>query len=87
MPKRKFFIFDCSKAENCCDKSQYDEAGTREKLSMLMHLLLCKPCRKYTSKNTKLTHLIRKSKLKTCSEEEKKAWKNSIEKEMAKGES
>ncbi|PKD16477.1 glycine dehydrogenase [Salegentibacter salinarum] len=87
MPKRKFFIFDCSKAENCCDKSQYNEAGTREKISMLFHLLFCGPCRKYTSRNTKLTRLIKKSKLKTCSEEEKKAWKNRIEKEIAKKES
>lgn len=83
MPKRKFFIFDCSKAVNCCDKSQYNEAGTREKISMLMHLLLCKPCRKYTARNTKLTQLIKKSDLKTCTEEEKKAWKKKLEKEIA----
>lgn len=87
MPKRKFFIFDCSKAENCCDKSQYNEAGTREKISMITHLLLCRACRKYTTKNTKLTRLIKKSKLKTCSEEEKKAWKKRIEREIAKKES
>jgi len=86
MPKRKFFIFDCAKAENCCDKSQYDEAGIREKASMLLHLVLCRPCRKYTSKNTKLTTLIKKSSLKTCTEKEKKVWKQRLDKEMAKQE-
>ena len=86
MPKTKFFIFDCSKAEGCCDKSQYNESSIREKMCMLLHLIFCKTCRNYTSKNTKLTRLIKKSNLKTCSEEEKKAWRNKIEKEMAKKE-
>lgn len=84
MPKTKFFIFDCTKAVNSCDKIQYNEAGKGEKASLLFHILLCKPCRKYTSKNTKLTALLKKCSIKTCTEKEKKAWKNRLTKEISK---
>lgn len=79
MQKKKFFLIDCSKAENCCDKSQYNEAGFMEKVNMLFHLMLCRACRKYTSKNTKLTHLIKKAEIKPCSEAEKKNHKQKLE--------
>lgn len=84
MLKNKFFFIDCNKAENCCDKSQYKEAGMREKFSMLLHLMLCRPCRKYSSKNTRLTKLIEKSGIKNCTKEEKEVFRHRIQKEMSK---
>lgn len=84
MLKKKFFFIDCSRAENCCDKSQYKEAGVREKASMLLHLMLCRPCRNYSSKNGKLTELLKKSGIKNCTKEEKKSFKEKLQKAMAK---
>lgn len=75
----KLFFIDCSKAADCCDKAQYEEAGTLDKLKMMLHLKFCEKCREYTEKNTKLTRLIHKAGIKPCSEEEKKAWKQQIE--------
>lgn len=84
MSKKKALMIDCSEAAFCCDKSQYEEASVSEKLKMLLHLIYCKKCRKYSEKNKKLTELINQSDLKTCTEEEKKAWKREIEKELVK---
>lgn len=84
MNTKKSILIDCSEAGHYCDKKQYKEASISEKIKMLMHMAFCKPCRDYSSKNTKLTKLIEKSDLKPCPEEEKKSWKQTIEKELAK---
>ncbi len=84
MDKKKTLLIDCSEAAQCCDKNQYKEASRTEKLKMLLHLIYCKKCRKYSSHNSKLTELINKSKLHSCSESEKKCWKEKIEKELTK---
>jgi hypothetical protein len=83
--KDSIFI-DCSRAGECCDKSQYKEASVGEKIKMLFHMVYCKPCRKYSSKNSKLTELVSKSDIKTCSEKEKKMWKEKIDQEITKKE-
>lgn len=82
MNNKKTFLVDCSEAATCCDKSQYKEASVIEKVKMLLHLLLCKNCRRYSSRNTKLTKLIEKSNIQTCTEEEKKQWQNKIKEEL-----
>jgi hypothetical protein len=84
MNKKKSLLPDCAEASYCCDKKQYNEASLLEKIKMLLHLAICGPCRKYTSNNTKLTKLIKESNLKSCLEEEKKMWKETIEKEISK---
>lgn len=80
---RRLFFIDCSEANNCCDKSQYKDANTLEKARLFIHLAYCKACRKYTFRNRKLSRLLKKSHLKPCPEEQKKAWKKQIEKETA----
>lgn len=82
MNNKKTFLVDCSAAGTCCDKSQYKEASAIEKVKLLIHLVLCRNCRKYSYKNTRLTKLIEKSKIQTCTEEEKKQWQTKIEKEL-----
>lgn len=72
------FFFDCSKARNCCDKVQYEEAGFLEKWKLKLHIIYCKACKKYTQKNSKLSSLIKKASIKTCTEEEKKKFKEQI---------
>ncbi|CAM4272839.1 hypothetical protein [Gillisia limnaea] len=84
MTKRKSLFIDCSEAAFNCDKAQYNEASFYEKIKIHLHILLCKPCKNYTKKNTKLTKLIAKSNLKTCSEDEKKVWKEEIKNQSTK---
>lgn len=83
MSKNKSLFVDCSEAANCCDKVQYKEASFFEKLKIRLHIALCGPCKEYSTKNTKLTSLMEKSDLKTCTEEEKKQWKEKIDKEIS----
>lgn len=82
MNDKKKLLIDCSEAAYCCDKKQYKEATIPEKLKMLLHLVFCKRCRNYSSNNNRLTELIEKSNIKTCTEDEKKVWKEDIKKEL-----
>ncbi|OSS40134.1 hypothetical protein C723_1251 [Christiangramia flava JLT2011] len=50
----------------------------------MLHLAYCKACRKYTSKNKKLTKLMENSRIERCTEAQKKQWKDAIQKEYAK---
>ncbi len=84
MSKFKSFFLTCTEANHCCDKAQYDEATFLEKIKIHIHNFFCKPCKKFTDDNNKLSALVKKANLKTCTEEEKKAWKNKIEKEVTK---
>lgn len=79
----KLLFMDCSKAAECCNKAQYKEAKPLEKLKLLFHLVFCKACRKFSTRNSKLTETLKKSKLQTCPEEQKKAWREQIKKEYA----
>ena len=49
MDTKKRLLIDCSEAAYCCDKNQYKEASVTEKLKMLLHLIYCKKCRKYST--------------------------------------
>ncbi len=80
--KSKFFFIDCSEAAECCNKSQYKEAKFLDKVKLLLHLSFCKTCRRFSSKNSKLTGLIHKSKIETCPEEKKNQWREEIKKEL-----
>lgn len=84
MTKRKSLFIDCSEAAHNCDKAQYNEASLYEKIKIHLHIFFCKPCKNYTKQNSKLTKLIEESNLKTCSEDEKKVWKEEIENHTTK---
>lgn len=82
MGKFKSYFLNCSEATHCCDKAQYDEASFLEKMKIHLHNFLCKPCKDYTTSNNKLSALVKKANLKTCTEEEKRSWKKKIEKDI-----
>lgn len=82
MGKLKSLFLDCSEANHCCDKAQYEEASFMEKIKIHLHNFFCKPCKEYTDTNKKLSALVKKANLKTCTEEQKKSWKKEIEKEI-----
>lgn len=81
MSKIKSLFFSCSESEKCCDKAQYDEASLMEKMKIHIHIFFCQPCREYTRKNNKLSELVKQANLKACTEKQKQAWKEKIEKE------
>ena len=84
MSKRnKFFFIDCSDAAECCNKSQYKEAGLLDKARLMLHLAFCKTCRQFSSRNSRLTQLLKQSKIETCPEENKQQWREQIRKEFA----
>lgn len=72
------FLIDCSKAKNCCDKAQYKEISFFEKMKLKFHILYCKACKKYTRTNTKLSSLLEKASIKTCTKEEKQKFREQI---------
>lgn len=78
---RSFFGLDCEAAANACDKAVYNEAGFSDRLRLKFHLFLCPPCKDYNHKNNKLTHLIKKADLKSCTEEEKAAYRQRMKEE------
>lgn len=84
MKNRKIFFIKCSESSECCDKAQYDEASVFEKIKIQLHNFFCKPCSDYTAKNVKLTKIIKKADIKTCTEAEKQSWREKIISETAK---
>lgn len=81
MVKIKSLFINCSQATHCCDKAQYKEASLFEKIKIHLHIFFCKPCKEYTDKNNQLTALVKKANLKSCTDQEKKMWKEKIERE------
>lgn len=80
----KLFFIDCSKAAECCNKAQYKEAKPAEKLKLKFHMLFCGACRKFVKRNTKLTETVKKANIQTCTEDQKKTWKEAIDQEYAR---
>lgn len=77
-------FLSCEDSAKCCDRAQYNEASIWEKIRIHIHIAFCKPCREYTSKNVKLTKLIKKANIKTCTEKEKEKWEREISSRIKK---
>lgn len=69
----------CEEASVICNKSQYREASLLEIVKLKLHILICKACKAFTSKNTKLTQLCKNAELHVISEEEKKKMKQELQ--------
>ncbi len=74
----------CEEANHICDKNQYKEAGFWEFIKLNFHLIYCRVCRKYTARNTRLTRLFRKSRVRTMPLDSKAALKERLLQEMTK---
>ena len=74
----------CQEANHFCDKNQYKEASFWEKVRLNIHLIYCRACRKYTSKNMKLTKLLKSDTIKVMDAATKSKLKSSFERELAK---
>lgn len=82
----KIFL-KCNEAANVCNKSQYKEDSFREKMSLRLHLILCKMCRNFSKQNEKLTNTIKSSNIKTLTPEEKQYLKSQLKKDFNKQQS
>lgn len=74
----------CDDANHVCDKSQYKEASLWEKIKLNLHLLYCAACRKYSSRNGKLTKVMKDSDLKSLDPDSKQVLKEQLHQEMSK---
>ena len=74
----------CEEAGHVCDKNQYKEASFWEKIRLNIHLLYCSACRKYVTRNNKLTKAIKNSNLKSMPQEDKTELKERLHQELSK---
>ena len=74
----------CNEANHVCDKNQYKEASLLEMIKLNLHLLYCRACRNYTSKNMKLTKLLTSDKVEALDNSVKEKMQTDFEKELAK---
>ena len=72
---------NCEDAQQICTKNQYKEASWREKLGLLMHLLICKTCGAFSKKNAKLTQLCDQASLQSLSKADKERMKDVIQRQ------
>lgn len=81
--KWRLFV-SCNEAGHVCDKAQYNDATTFEKLALRFHILYCTACRKHSARNFKLTKLMERAGLHTLDEDKKRAMRDLIDKELSK---
>ena len=73
-------MISCEEAQVICNKKQYREASLIEKVELMLHILFCKACFKFSRKNNRLTRLVYRANLKTLSKEEKESMKHYLQK-------
>ena len=71
-------MITCDEARIICHKTQYDDASFFEVLKLKFHLLICKACSAFSSKNTKLTTLCEEATLRNLSDTDKLEMKRRI---------
>ena len=82
--KKSILFISCEEAHHICDKSQYGEATTWERVKLAIRLSWCKVTRAYTKRNNKLTESIKQSDIDCLNDSEKKTLQNKFEQELAK---
>ncbi|MGC6429522.1 MAG: hypothetical protein ACON5F_00615 [Jejuia sp.] len=83
--KKKGLLFiSCEEAQHICDKAQYDEAKTWEKIKLNIRLSWCKITRAYYKRNIKLTKAMESSKAECLDPKTKKAMQAKFDEELAK---
>ena len=69
----------CDEANHVCDKAQYKNASLWEKTKLILHLICCFTCRKYTKNNIKLTKVIKKSRIECLNKKCKESMKQELD--------
>ncbi len=82
--KKSILFISCEEAHHICDKSQYGEATTWERIKLGIRLSWCKITRAYTKRNNKLTEAMHNAKVDCLKQDEIKSIQQDFEKELAK---
>ena len=82
--KKSFLFVSCDEAQHICDKAQYGEASTSERLKLMLRLFYCRVTKTYSKKNTKLSETIETSKVQCLKAEERNKLQSEFEKELSK---
>ena len=72
-------MISCEEAAIICNKKQYKEATFTEKIQLILHLIICKTCAKFSKKNAELTSLCKKAHLRCIPEEDKLKMKKKLQ--------
>lgn len=54
-----FLSISCQEANEICNKAQYGEATSMEKIKLNLHIMVCKICALYSKQNRELTKLYK----------------------------
>lgn len=82
--KKGLLFISCDEAKHICDKAQYDEASSWEKIKLNIRLSWCKITRAYYKRNTKLTGIVKSAKTECLDPKERETLEAKFEEELAK---
>ncbi len=71
----------CRSSRTSAIKPNIRKQVSRKRLRLKLHLFFCKTCKNYYQDNKKLSNLLKKANLKSCSDQEKEMFKQKIQNE------
>ncbi len=82
--KKSFLFISCDEAKHICDKTQYDEGTSWERLKLSIRLSWCKFTKAYSKNNNKLTDSMQKADVNCLKNDERKKLQKNFEQELTK---
>ncbi|MCA0133592.1 hypothetical protein [Winogradskyella alexanderae] len=82
--KKSFLFISCDEAKHICDKAQYGEASSWERLKLKLRISWCHITKSYTKKNTKLTDVMQKAEVNCLKNDERANIQKKFKKQLAK---
>lgn len=82
--KKRFLFISCEEAQHICDKTQYGEATSWERLKLSLRLSWCNITKAYSKKNNKLTEALDNANVNCLNKDEQHKLKQQFEEELAK---
>lgn len=82
--KKSILFISCQEAHHICDKNQYGDATTWEKVKLSLRLSWCKITRAYTKRNRKLTNALNSEKVAVLKENERQNLEQKFNQELQK---
>ena len=82
--KKSIIFISCEEAHHICDKRQYGEATSWERIKLGIRLSWCRITQAYSKKNNKLTEVIQKTKVDCMDNDERSKLEEQFKKELSK---
>ncbi|MCX7550743.1 hypothetical protein [Xanthomarina sp. F2636L] len=86
LKKKSYLFISCDEAQHICDKAQYNEASSWEKVKLKLRYIWCRITRAYVTRNIKLTEAIKASKATCLNASEKEFLQQNLQQELKKQE-